>query len=164
MRHVEHLNESYHTSEWVMSHMIESCHIWSSDITHPNASCHKFKRVTITQRQRWRASPSYSIHIWSHSYLNFKSFIFEFQVIHIWISSHSYFWRASPSNIWMSRVTHTNKLYHTATGSSCRATPSYMNGSCHICGCVVSHTTYVQGGKVPWDALSLLVIFCKRAL
>jgi len=135
---MSHMNESCHiwtshvTYEWVMSHMNESCHIWISHITHPNASCHKFKRVTITQRQRWRASPSYSIHIWSHSYLNFKSFIFEFQVIHIfgeprlqiyeWVVSHTQISHITQLQgravephllIWMGHVTYEDASCHT---------------------------------------------------
>ena len=37
MSHVTHMNESYHTYEWVMSH------IWISHVTHMNESCRTYE-------------------------------------------------------------------------------------------------------------------------
>ena len=37
-------NESCHTHEWVMSHMIES-HVWIRRVTHMNESCHTYQWV-----------------------------------------------------------------------------------------------------------------------
>jgi len=39
MSHVTHVNESYHTCEWVM------LHIWMSHVTHVNESCHTYEWV-----------------------------------------------------------------------------------------------------------------------
>jgi len=37
MSHVSHMNESRHTYEWVMSHIVM---LWMSHVTHVNESCH----------------------------------------------------------------------------------------------------------------------------
>ena len=45
MRHATYMNESCHTHERVMSHVIMS-HTQMSHVTHTNESCHTHKRVT----------------------------------------------------------------------------------------------------------------------
>ena len=101
MSHVTHMKESWHTYEWVMSH------IWMSHVTHMNESCHTYE---------WAMS-----HIWmSHvTHMNESCHTYEWVMSHIWRSHvthmkescHTYEW--AMSHIWMSHVTHMNKSCHT---------------------------------------------------
>ena len=68
MCHVTHMNESYHTYEWIMSH------IWMSHATHMNESCHTYEWDTT--------------HIWmSHvTHMNESYHTYEWVISHIWMS------------------------------------------------------------------------------
>ena len=119
-------------SEWVMSHMNESCHKW---IRH------------ITYECTWM----------SGSYLLITTFHPQNESCHIWMSHFTYEWAMSRMNesrhIWMSHVTHECKwmshVTHECTWmrGSCLWPSAYhpQYESCHICmshvfyECVTSH-------------------------
>jgi len=78
MIHLTHLNESCHTSEWVMSH------IWMIHVTHVQESCHTFE--------------------WCHTCAWFMLHICISPVTHIHESCHTYAFVMA--HIYMSHVTH----------------------------------------------------------
>ena len=58
--HVTHVNESYYTYEWVMSHMcthvnalLVLSHIWMSHVPHMNESCHRCEWVMTHMWMRY---------------------------------------------------------------------------------------------------------------
>jgi len=82
MSHVTHINESYHTYEWVMSH------IWTSPITHMNEWCHTHE---------WVMSHTWTSHV---THMNGSCHTQEWVMSHIWpLSPHlrcEYFTLMSP--------------------------------------------------------------------
>ena len=110
MSHVMHVNESFHTYEWVMSHiwmsraahMHGSCHayewvmsrIWMSHVTHMNESCHAYE---------WVMS-----HIWTHLSMSCVQNTNDY-VKHINESCHIY--ECVMSRIRTSHVTYVNKSH-----------------------------------------------------
>jgi len=129
-----------------ITHPNESCHIWSSHVTYDRV----ISRTRMRHATHLKESLSHSdsvgeprlhirfifevIHIWisSHSYLNFKSFIFEFQVIltfgeprlqiYEWVVSHTQIsYTTQPQGravephllIWMGHVTYVDASCHT---------------------------------------------------
>jgi len=95
MSHVTHVNESCHTSEWVMSHVwIKSCHtsewvpshVWISHVTlrlpqYPATHCNTQQHTTT--------------HCNNHD-LNESCYICEWVERHVWVMS----------NVWRRNVTH----------------------------------------------------------
>ena len=69
--HVTHMNESYHTYEWVMSQAMS--HMWMSHVTHMNES--------------WRTYEWVMSHIWmSHvTHMNESCHTYEWVMSHIWM-------------------------------------------------------------------------------
>jgi len=100
-RQITHMNESYHTYEWVMSH------IWMRPVTHMNASRHTYE---------WVMS-----HIWMgrvthmnescQTYECVMSRIWRSHVTHMKESCHTY--ECVVSHIWMSHVEHMKESCHT---------------------------------------------------
>ena len=100
MSHVTHMNGSYHTYKWVMSHiwmshvtrMNGSCHtwwvmshIWMSHVTHMHESCHTHESVTSP---KWvhQLQPSTASHVWHDSFIRVT------WLIHTCDMTHSYVW------------------------------------------------------------------------
>jgi len=106
MSHVTHMNELCHTYEWVMSHT------WMSHLIHMNELSH----VYVPYRQKgllWSRSPSTALCI------SVMSRIGRRHVIHVnsseWVMSH----------IWMSHVAHMNESYH--MNESCRRNSAWSS-------------------------------------
>jgi len=96
--HVTHMNESYHTCKWVMSHTSDSVRYLGSYIPHTNESFHTYDRVMSHMNG--------SCH--THQIL-FDTLVrvFHIQICHVTRMNEScltYEWVMS--HIWMSHVTH----------------------------------------------------------
>ena len=71
MSHVTHMNESYHTYEWVMSHT------WKSHVTHMNESC------PISEWVRSRINESCHTHTHAHTHTQEALFSHHNGIIHL---------------------------------------------------------------------------------
>jgi len=96
LSHVTHVNESWHTCEWVMSYShiqrVKS-HKWLSHVTHVNESCHTCEWVMA--------------HMWmSHVIQSYTTS----QATQVTESCHTCEWVMS--HMWMSHGTHVNEQYH----------------------------------------------------
>ena len=110
MRHGTHMNESWHTYEWVMAH------IWMSHGTHMNESWHTYE---------WDMS-----HIWMRhvTYMNESWHTYE------WVISHM---KTSRVTLWMSLVTQVKiavikvnrpqRCFHKAPTSTCAMTHPWLH-------------------------------------
>jgi len=125
------MNESWHTYEWVMSHM------WMSHVAHMNESCRTCECVMshisighVTHvnesclTQEWVMS-----HIWiGHEHLRARlRCIWMKHVTHMNQSCHTHEWVMS--HIWMSHVSHLNESVLQTQPSSC-VPQIYTNESC----------------------------------
>jgi len=115
-----HMNASYHTCEWVMSH------IWMCHVTHMNGSCHK-----------WMSHVTHGadVRVISHMFMN--------HVTHLNDSCHAYEWVMS--HVWMSNGTHVNKSHIANKNESCLTydwVMSHMNESCHTWMSHATHETW----------------------
>jgi len=106
MSHGTHMNESYHTYEWVTSH------IWMSHVTHMNESCHTYEWVMA--------------HIWmSHgTHMNESCDTYEWDTWHIWMSPVTHMDESGHTCEWVT-------LQHTATSAIATATSATINESGH---------------------------------
>ena len=100
-----HMNESWHTYEWVMAH------IWMSHGTHMNETWHTYEwvmahtwmgRGTHTN-ETWHAYDWVMAHIWTGHGTH------EWAMAHIWM--YTYKWVMA--HIWMSHGTHMNESWNT---------------------------------------------------
>jgi len=152
------MNESRHTQvtahmtyDPVMSHTNESRHICSSHVTyawvtsHMIQSCHR--RMSHVTYDPVMSHTNESRHIWSS------------HVTYEWVESHM--------NVTLHVTLQMNESRHTqVTAHTYEWVESQMNASCHrlIGQSKIGIRSPLKGNLVSQDALSLQVIFCKRAL
>jgi len=124
-----HMNESWHTCEWVLSL------IWMSHVTHVNESCHTCE---------WFLSLIWMSHV---THVNESCHTCEWVLSLIWMSHDTHANESCHthervmSHMWMSHSTHVNELRHI---TSTRLVEDgdlqlAMSESCHTCEWVMSH-------------------------
>jgi len=119
MSHVTHMHESYHTQEWVMSH------ICMSHVTHMHESWHTYERVS-------------HVEISHVTHLNKLCHTYECVMSHTWMSLVSHV-----NDACHERVTHICVMSHTKRGGDSAqidARAKWMSHFTHKYKSVVSHT------------------------
>ena len=94
MRHGTHMNESWYTYEWAMSHM------WMSHGPHLNESCHTCEWVMVMVETRVTEKRWYAW-VMSRMWMNHGTHMNESWHTYEWVMSH----------IWMRHVTHVNESW-----------------------------------------------------
>jgi len=186
------MNESWHTwmshgtHEWVMSHMnLCVCHTWMCHVTHEcvmshmNVSCHTWMcHVTHTHmchvthvNKVYHAYRSYVTHTHMTCHTHTVQVSVAVSSI-VTVMSHIIATHMNESchillrHTWMSHVT---RYCDTHEWVMSHIIETHMNESCHTHMMCHTHTAQVsavevQGGVESYDDLSLLVVFCERAL
>jgi len=148
LRHVTHMNESYHTydivmphmwkgdrmrivSRWVMSRIIRDewvmSLVWIRHVAHINESCHARKWV---MSHVWKGG--WNAHSLQNESCHASSVVNE--------SCHSYEW--GMPLLWMCHVTRMYESCHTCTGVKshiCMSHVTHMNKSCHWYECAMPY-------------------------
>jgi len=144
--HVTHVNEAYHTYEWVMLHIYiwmshvtyewVMSHIWMSHVPHMNELSPKHESNSTKGRVERRFKYKYLKR--RHKYAALRERV----ILHM---SDAYQW-VMP-HVWMSHVIHMNEslhMYQSNKGngriySTASCMPRCANESCHTCKWVMSN-------------------------
>jgi len=133
------MNESWHTYEWVTSH------IWMSHVTHVNESCHTYRVMS---------------HIWmSHvTHINQSRHTYEWVMSNMWMShtSHmnesrnaSHIWIHHGRHIWTSHGTHINESRHT-------------NEWVHSCATCLNYTEFIHVWRDSFTYIHFTMYVCSH--
>ena len=164
---VTHMHESWHTCEWVMSHvwmshiahMHESCltyewvmsHIPMSHISRMNESCHAYEWV---MSHIWRSHVTHmseSNHIYERvmsQYINQSFLTYQWVMSHIWMrpvahmneSCHTY--ECDLSTICMSSSTHMTQPFRTHINELCHTYLRYQGPGSEVPGTRMKEASY----------------------